>query len=153
MLQFRLVEQPEYQPRTCRNCGGHQDRKWWLDLSYQEEFYGHVYFCNVCTEQMAKVVGFIPAEELTAVKYAHQKELDESIDKEVYVSLYNRLFGAGTNPHDMLRLLDEPESSRIRSRIDEAIQRRESDTVESNHVGGPSDVSGAPKNLELNFGE
>lgn len=152
MLNFSVSTTPEFPPNICRNCGGFQNREWWLDFNYQEEFYGHVYFCNVCVDQMCRKVGYVPTREIEAVIKAHEAKLDEVTSQEVYVSIYNRMFGSSLNPYDLLRILDEQESSRVHKVVAETVARREERSLKSGNVGRSSDVPSPAIKFSLGLG-
>jgi hypothetical protein len=145
MLQFLLVDNPEYQPRMCRNCGGHENRKWWIDLCYQEEFYGHIYFCDVCFEQMAHVAKFVPEEKVLA--------LQEPVPvDDIYVRIFDHLFGIDRNPVDVLRFLNEPKSSGAYQAPERSVPTGKVNSPQPNNVERPVNVSSSPKKLDVNFG-
>lgn len=63
MDRFAVVDVPLAAPGKCRVCGG-VSKDWYVDLQYNEEYYGAVYYCCECISHLAKVCGFlVPAEK------------------------------------------------------------------------------------------
>lgn len=51
---MKVVTQAQFVPGVCLICGGSDsDRPWFLDIEKQAEFWGNIYFCNLCCGTMA----------------------------------------------------------------------------------------------------
>lgn len=62
--RVRTVERPNLQPRRCAITGRHQDR-YFIDLGIDTgDFMGQVYICADIAENIAKLAGFVPRQEL-----------------------------------------------------------------------------------------
>jgi|KBSMisStaDraftv2_1062788.scaffolds.fasta_scaffold08400_11 hypothetical protein len=66
----RILEKPMAPPACCKICGAASDseREYWVDTGTWEEFYGAVYYCAVCFEEIAALVGLIPTKEANRIK-------------------------------------------------------------------------------------
>lgn len=57
--KYQVVEQPSALPGCCFLCrAASTDRKWFVDVGLQEEFYGAVYLCNACITEISETVGW-----------------------------------------------------------------------------------------------
>jgi hypothetical protein len=56
--RFKIVPVASAAPGVCRVCGG-ASKDWYIDFGYNEEFYGAVYYCCQCIEEMAHTAGFL----------------------------------------------------------------------------------------------
>lgn len=51
---MKIVTKAQFVPGVCLVCGGSDsDRPWFLDIEKQAEFWGNIYFCNLCCGTMA----------------------------------------------------------------------------------------------------
>lgn len=67
---IRVVEQPTIAPAQCKMCSAStlSEREYWLDTGTMEEFYGAVYYCNTCIEEIGSLCGFLPPKAATRLK-------------------------------------------------------------------------------------
>lgn len=50
---MKIVIHAQFVPGVCITCGGSDsDRPWFLDIEKQAEFWGNIYFCNLCCGTM-----------------------------------------------------------------------------------------------------
>lgn len=50
---MKIVTHAQFVPGVCLICGGSDsDRPWFLDIEKQAEFWGNIYFCNLCCGTM-----------------------------------------------------------------------------------------------------
>jgi hypothetical protein len=50
---MKIVTHAQFVPGVCLVCGGSDsDRPWFLDIEKQAEFWGNIYFCNLCCGTM-----------------------------------------------------------------------------------------------------
>ena len=70
--RFKVVEVASAAPGVCRVCGG-ASKDYYIDFGYNEEFYGAVYYCCQCIEEMAHTAGFLTP----ALKARLEQELEE----------------------------------------------------------------------------
>ena len=117
------------------------DREYWVDLGYIEEFYGHVYLCNVCFEQMADVVGF----------EKKQNEIVIVQEPSVYATIFSRLFGDDTSPESILDFLDQLDVPPILQAFAESMESGKKSASKSNNEPGPDYFSNASSFDEPTF--
>src|SRR5215831_16727459 len=50
---MKIVTHAQFVPGVCLICGGSDsDREWFLDIEKSAEFWGNIYFCNLCCGTM-----------------------------------------------------------------------------------------------------
>jgi hypothetical protein len=53
---MKIVTHAQFVPGVCLICGGSEsDRPWFLDVEKQAEFWGNIYFCNLCCGTMVNL--------------------------------------------------------------------------------------------------
>jgi hypothetical protein len=67
---IRKVEYPTLPPAQCKICGAasQTDREYWIDTGTTEEFFGAIYYCSVCIEEIAGICGFLSIAGSTKLK-------------------------------------------------------------------------------------
>lgn len=58
MSKYRILAVPDVPPGICSNCGASkQDGRKYVDIGRHIEWYGAVYFCTLCLNDIAKAAG------------------------------------------------------------------------------------------------
>ena len=159
---MKQVAVPILNPGVCRICGassaGTEDdvnaRTYFLDMEFIEDFWGNVYYCNYCFDQMARAVGYVPADD--EVMNRLKRELDLlRIENGEFVNLYQRLSDSGVDLHGLLDFLysnpyEDPTEKRERAarRRKTRVDSGEKGTAEPDNVGGSVDVPKSTGNNE-----
>lgn len=104
MIDSQVVSVASQSPGCCRNCQG-VNRNWFLDAGYIEEFWGRVYWCDVCFDQIARICRYEPVD-FNSLESARTLNvfLTEKLDR--YELLFHRLCDAGINLYDLLAYLE-----------------------------------------------
>lgn len=82
------VDTPARMPAKCKGCGAGSltERKWWIDTGTIEEFYGRVYYCNICFTEFVNLVGYYSPEQVAELEQDNRnvrqelKELRDGVD-------------------------------------------------------------------------
>lgn len=148
--RIQVLDVPILAPGTCLLCGtsGVDDRKF-VDFGKQVDWYGAVYLCSECIEEVARAIGFIPVAEFDNLRVAYkalenQKDLSDARYAGV-VSALDTLFAnyrsSGLSTDDILgpSLATENKSGGPIVTNEESIVR-EPETNESVDVEGSDDV-------------
>lgn len=64
---IQKVDFPENMPGSCRVCGS-ANKGEYLDTGHLEEFYGSVYYCHECFNEMATIMGYIKPDTMTMLE-------------------------------------------------------------------------------------
>jgi hypothetical protein len=60
MRPVLVSDYPAAHPHVCSKCGVNYDRDWYVDLGVENEWYGVIYFCNLCfTNLVDNVPGYL----------------------------------------------------------------------------------------------
>jgi len=81
------VDSPHRSPAKCKGCGAGSlvERKWWIDTGTIEEYYGRVYYCNICFTEFVNLVGYYSPEQVAELEQDNRnvrqelKELREGV--------------------------------------------------------------------------
>lgn len=101
-MEITKVQVPSSSPMCCRRCSGLADRQWFLDLGYIEEFWGAVYYCDICFREMAE-----PANYMTVARHdARMEKLQDEYatllkENDVYASVLGYLSFASVDFMDL----------------------------------------------------
>jgi len=53
---MKIVKMAQFVPGVCLICGGSDsNREWFLDIEKSAEFWGNIYYCNLCCGTMASL--------------------------------------------------------------------------------------------------
>jgi hypothetical protein len=72
---MEITYSPAALPGSCYFCGS-GGREFYVDTGVSVEFHGAMYICNICCEELARTVKFIPHDEYKELK-ARNEELSE----------------------------------------------------------------------------
>lgn len=72
---MEITYSPAALPGSCFFCGS-GGREFYVDTGLSVEFHGAMYICNICCEEIAKTVKFIPHSEYKALR-AENEQLSE----------------------------------------------------------------------------
>jgi hypothetical protein len=128
-------------PAKCHSCGSCDQKRQYIDLTLQVEFYGSVYLCTFCFGSVAADIEYVPAleVELAASHLTDQCASNAKLDAEnkaLRYALATLLLDNHSSGSDVNDLVD-----RIVSSVSEAQQRAEADSGTSVHTEGPSTPS------------
>lgn len=69
MSKYRILAVPDFSPGKCSNCGASKnDGRRYVDFGLQLEWYGTVYLCGLCIEDIARNMGLLQKYEDNVVK-------------------------------------------------------------------------------------
>lgn len=115
MSRYLIQDTPYYKPHKCSNCGSaKQDGRKYVNTGLELDFYGIVYFCTLCLDDIAKTVGLynqyiLQIEELKKIRNdliaqnLQQEHLHERLEntmrqfKEFYDHVYIPSMGRVNN--------------------------------------------------------
>jgi hypothetical protein len=90
-------------PACCRRCSATDDRQWFLDLGYVEEYWGNVYYCDICFKEMASSAKFV------SIEYLERKEQNMEVamrtltkENEAYAAIVSSLSMLSVDIHDLI---------------------------------------------------
>lgn len=81
-MSFLKVSAPEFEPACCRMCSAVAGRDWFVDLCYVEDFWGRVYYCNICFDELAVAAEYAPKTTFQQQKDQYYKEIEAT--KQAY---------------------------------------------------------------------
>jgi alkylhydroperoxidase family enzyme len=151
-----LVEVAARSPGHCRLCGGASDREFFMDMEMIEDFFGHVYYCNYCVDQMAKIAGYTRSDDRSMERL--QEELDD-LRKQIndFGNLFDGLLTCGIDLYGLLDFLDanrfeDPTAKRERAALRRAVKlaAREKELAGQTDERGSVDVPN-PASNQLNL--
>lgn len=76
MNLVKLQPPLEQEPACCRMCSAVSGREWFIDLGYIEDFWGRVYYCNLCFDELALAAGYVPQSRLESAKADYRRIMD-----------------------------------------------------------------------------
>lgn len=82
-MPFTKVQPPLLkEPACCRMCRAAADyqRKWFVDLEYIEDYWGAVYYCNLCFDELATAAGYTVDSKLDEYRESYLSTLEEYQD-------------------------------------------------------------------------
>lgn len=83
--KYQIIEQPGALPGCCFMCRADAtNREWFVDIGLQWEFWGAVYLCNACLEEISGTVGWITpqyAQKLIAERAQMAMDRDLLLDR------------------------------------------------------------------------
>lgn len=136
----KKVEIAAKSPGIYRNCGATNQREYFVDMEYIEDFHGTVYFCSICFDQIAKAIGYKLADRTEVTSLEQRIEQLETENRELTRGI-DALAGIGfdlVGYFDYAVSQDRGESARHRIA---AIQRRETG-MDEGKVGTPESPDG-----------
>lgn len=75
-MELAKIQPPlNQEPACCRMCQAVTGRDWFIDLGYMEDFWGRVYYCNLCFDELA-----VAAEYTSNTKFKEQRDLHISLE-------------------------------------------------------------------------
>lgn len=83
-----IVNHPEALPQQCANCGAARSDRKYVDFGLSLDFYGVVYLCSICVEEIASAFGLVveveQQEEYEGLqeRYAELDEANSSLVAE-----------------------------------------------------------------------
>lgn len=87
MSKYRIMEVPDVQPGKCANCGSSKrDGRSYIDIGLDIPWYGALFLCILCLEEVAREVGLFKSSEEKL-----DRAYDELKDKEALVQVGNEL--------------------------------------------------------------
>lgn len=97
--RIKVLDYPGCIPSKCMICGRgpDPDRKF-IDFGQQIEFYGAIYYCDICMSEVAKAVGYIHLSVATAVENLYRELRDKYITDLAELEGYRDVF-AGLRNH------------------------------------------------------
>lgn len=154
-----------YLPGNCYRCGGTpQIREWFMDLEYNEDYFGHLYLCNECVTTWVTECGFLSEEEYERRSERLLKENQELRNKVDDLELvYSNLAECGINLSTLAYCLRDFLDVKVHDRLasefpdsDEGDASRESGNDERIDEQDSSGESGSisaikPSDLKLDF--
>lgn len=81
-MSFLKINAPEFEPACCRMCSAVSGRDWFIDLCYMEDFWGRVYYCNICFAELAEAAEYGPKTTFQSQKDQYYKEIEAT--KQAY---------------------------------------------------------------------
>ena len=72
MSRFTITYAPAALPGSCRSCGGAKTPM--VDMQYQEDGHGAVYYCLECIGEVANILGYATSEQHNSLIADLQKE-------------------------------------------------------------------------------
>jgi hypothetical protein len=72
---MEITFSPSALPGSCYFCGS-GNREFYIDTKLSVEFHGAMYICNICAEELARLVRFIPHDEYKEI-LAEKEQLEE----------------------------------------------------------------------------
>lgn len=58
MTKYRIIPVPDFRPSKCANCGStKEDGRKYIDFGLQVDWYGVVYLCSYCVNEIAREMG------------------------------------------------------------------------------------------------
>lgn len=65
-------------PASCKICSASSlsEREYWIDTGTSEEFYGAVYYCCICFEEMARDAGLLSRKDSDRIKEKYDYALE-----------------------------------------------------------------------------
>lgn len=163
--RFRILNSPIKKPGTCFVCkssGG--DGRQFIDFNRTLEWFGVVYLCTFCVQEICSLIGFAPSDVFEGAIDGLQSDLSNVDDR--YVETKVKLDAAMVLLRDHLNgncspVIDPVEISEAElvesgdaiqdgegsesssSEHDESSIGTESDSDESDPIKGPDDISGS----------
>lgn len=130
------TEAPHRDPGKCKGCGAGSitEREWWIDTGTYEDFYGQVYYCNICFTEMCNLVGFISSDQYTEL----EKELENAERRiEELDASFDAARRLGVDLDAINRFVQDHyvSSERTEDRLDELIERAASAGKQANEQG------------------
>lgn len=75
MSKYKLLDAPHYKPAKCANCGSTKvDGRKYVDFGLEIAWYGIVYICTLCLDDIAKNIGLFDSYQATI------EQLDKKIN-------------------------------------------------------------------------
>lgn len=155
--RFQVLENPPSAPSKCAFCGiGHNDdgRRLFIDTSLDLDFYGVVYMCSTCLNEIAESLGYISNDKWDGLKLKldHTQMENNELKGEneglrtAIISLSNHRCYQSTLP-ESFSLEDEgrPEDDRSTSPAITGLEPKEPKSDEPNSEPRLSDVRGPSK--------
>ena len=143
---MRVVDVAALTPGICRICGGSTDRDYFLDMEMIEDFYGHVYYCNYCVDQLAKTCSYTRSDDRAMERLQEElKDLRQQVND--FGILFDGLLTCGIDLYGLLDFLGEnkfedPTAKRERAALRRAVRMaaREKELAGQTDERGPVDV-------------
>ena len=98
-------------PSCCSSCGSSDSERQYLDLGLFIDYYGQVYFCTICVEEMAETIGLLNSTEIEFLNRLNERYTIELAElKTAYeadhakLEHFTALFGnvTGFSPSDII---------------------------------------------------
>lgn len=107
MSKYRIKEVPDVQPGKCANCGSSKnDGRKYIDFGLQVDWYGAVFLCGLCLEDIAKAMGlfnkYLDSIELLSVRLKRSVEEQANGEELLFKMLQaNKEFENFVNLHSL----------------------------------------------------
>lgn len=76
MPYTKIAQAEMLSPACCRMCQAVDKREWFIDLGYSEDFWGAVYYCNYCFDEVAGVAGYMLKSTLDEYREDYQRMVE-----------------------------------------------------------------------------
>ena len=63
-------------PACCRICRAVDNREWFIDLGYSEDWWGSVYYCSLCFDELAGAGGYMRESKLVEYREDYNTMLE-----------------------------------------------------------------------------
>jgi len=155
--RFQVLEQPLSAPAKCAFCGiGHNDegRRLFIDTSLDLDFYGVVYMCSTCLNEIAESLGYISNDKWDGLRLKTQYLNEENNNlkgeneglRVAVSSLSNHRCYQSTLPEPSdVELKEDPTYEDPTGGITKGVEPEESNPDEPNSESGLSNVRGTSK--------
>jgi hypothetical protein len=139
MSKYRILQMPDQKPSKCANCGSTKvDGRKYVDFGLEVDFFGIVFLCEYCLEDIAKNMGLYTAHDKTIQNLikSNEKLKAQIIQGNEFEEKFSKMAGEVKEYFDGLRPTsyvepvngnndlgsvstesDEPESPKPKSRL------------------------------------
>jgi hypothetical protein len=91
--RVQVISVPIAAPGVCVLCGtSGGDNRTFIDFGKQLDWYGAIYFCNICIAEISRAIGFVPVDDFNELYSDLRKlKIDHEKLKANYVVIKNAL--------------------------------------------------------------
>jgi alkylhydroperoxidase family enzyme len=121
-----------------------------MDMEVMEDFYGNIYYCNYCVDQLAKLAGYTRSDDRAMERIQEELEALRKQNND-FSDLFDGLLTCGVDLYGLLDFLDENRFEEPTAKRERAARRRavrmaagEKESIGSLDERGPMDISNAP---------
>jgi len=154
--KYKILDHPVALPNKCVGCGiGHNDggRVKFVDTGHELEFYGVIYLCSNCFNEVAESLGYISSDKWTNLKlcaeeFVHENDLvkaeNDGLRDAVHILTGHKCHSVFDGPFSV-ELKEDPTYEDPASGITTGRESAKSEPDASSSESGLSDVRGASK--------